>query len=180
MPKKVLKGLVLAITIVFITLSFSGCDQIMDLIGQGDDNTEQEQETELNDNQILLKKLFGALDKANNEIMQYAQANAGALKPGFTVNDLGNVRTRTFTNYSNADGIELTGTDQMTFNGPPPPSPGSEQTAGDMAMGFSGTITGGPYNLTLKMTRTPPAPPTYTECKVNETDMLADYQSMPK
>jgi len=49
-----------------------------------------------------------------------------------------------------------------------------------MAMGFSGTITGGPYNLTLKMTRTPPAPPTYTECKVNETDMLADYQSMPK
>ncbi|MDP2790423.1 MAG: hypothetical protein Q8O15_01555 [Rectinemataceae bacterium] len=33
MPKKVLKGLVLAITIIFITLTFSGCDQIMDLLG---------------------------------------------------------------------------------------------------------------------------------------------------
>lgn len=168
MPKKVLKGLVLAITIIFITLSFTGCDQIMDLIGMGDDDTEQEQVTELNANQKLLQKLFRELRKGDEE-------------NGFTLTDsAGNVRTRTFSNYTNANGVILHGTDEITFNGPPPPPPGSEQIAGNMAMKFSGTIAGGPYDLTLKMTRSPPAPPTYTECKVNGTDMLADYQSLPR
>ncbi len=180
MPKKVLKGLVLAITIIFITLSFSGCDQIMDLIGMGDDDPGGGNTTELNANQVLLKKLFGALAKADSEIMQYAQNNGGALKPGFTVGDVGNTRTRTFSTYTNADGVVLNGTDEMTFNGAPPPPPGSEQIAGNMNMTFSGTISGGPYTLTLKMNRTPPGPPNYTECKVNSTDMLADYVSMPK
>ena len=168
MMKKVLKGLALAVTIILLTLSLSGCDQIMDLIGLGDDGTEEDNNPELNDNQVLLQKLFSELKKGDDE-------------NGFTVSDSpGNVRTRTFSSYTNANGVILNGTDEITFNGPPPPPPGSEQIAGNMAMSFSGTITGGPYSLTLKMTRTPPGPPTYTECKVNSVDMLADYLSMPK
>ncbi len=69
----------------------------------------------------------------------------------------------------------------MTFNGTPPPSGSGLLTAGDLAVTLSGTITGGPYTLSVKMTRaatTPPPAPTYTECKVNGTSMLSDYQSM--
>ncbi|MDX9827385.1 MAG: hypothetical protein RBT73_06525 [Spirochaetia bacterium] len=168
MPRSALKGFAVFVAVILLTVSFSGCDQIMDLLGLGDD------ETELNENQVLLKKLFSELKKGDEE-------------NGFTITDSENVRTRTFANYTNANGVILNGTDEITFNGtppptsgPPPPPPVSEQIAGNMAMGFSGSITGGPYNLTLKMTRTPPQPPTYTECKVNTIDMLADYQSMPK
>ena len=174
MPKKVLKGLVLAITIILITLSFSGCDQIMDLIGMGDDDTE------LNSNQILLKKLLGAMDKSTQEIQAYSQAHNSEgypafLPDGFMYTDSGNVRTRTFTNYTNADGAVLNGTDKITFGGTPPMG---GIVAGDMDITFSGAYIGSTKNLVLKKSRTPPAPMTCTECKVDGVDMKADFISM--
>lgn len=155
--------------VVLLSFTFVSCDLLQQLLGGDDD---------LNENQELIQDLLGALDKAMMEVQTYSMNNSGAFPPGFTVSDSGNVRTKTFTNYTNADGVVLNGTDAMTFDNGVPPAPGTQQVAGDMAITFSGSIAGGPYAFTLKMTRTPPNPPVYTECTINSEDVLEDYQSM--
>jgi len=156
----------MALVLIAVVLLFSGCDLLGDLLGLHDD---------LNDNQVLLEKLFGALAKADQEVQAYAMANAGAFKTGFTMSDSGSVRTRTYTDYTNADGVVITGTDVITFNGTPGAF-GVGIVSGDMDMTFT-FPSESPYLLTLNMNGTT-IPPTYTQCTVNGDDFLTDYIDM--
>jgi hypothetical protein len=153
----------LALAMIAVVLLFSSCDLLNNLFGL---KTKK---------QLLLEDLFGALAKADQEVQTYATGHAGALPTGFTVSDVGNVRTRTYTNYHNADGVIISGTDVITFNGTPG-AIGVGIVGGNMDMNFS-SISGGPYLLTLDMTFTTP-PPTYTACTVNGADYLQDYLDM--
>ncbi len=156
----------MALMLIAVVLLFSGCDLLGDLLGLHDD---------LNDNQVLLEKLFGALAKADQEIQAYAAANAGAFKTGFNMSVSGFVRTRTYTNYTNANGVVVTGTDVMTYDRNPD-TMGAALLSGDMDMTFT-FPSESPYLLTLNMNGTT-IPPTYTQCTVNGDDFLTDYIDM--
>ncbi len=56
------------------------------------------------ESQEVIRDLFGALDKAMME-----------------------VRTKTFANYTNDDGVVLNGTDAMTFGNGVPPAPDTQR-----------------------------------------------------
>jgi len=168
MQRKTNKAVLAVIAIAFLSLGLSGCDLLQNLLGGGD-----------TENQELLSKLFNAHDKATQEIQAYVQAHNGEgypdyLPDGFYYSDAGSERTRTFTAYLNADGVQLDGTDIKTFSG----TPGASEIVGDnMNIRFRGSI-GGDYLLTFKWTMSSPSARNYSECKVNGEDMLDDFLGM--
>lgn len=163
MQRKTNKAVLAVIAIAFLTLSLSGCDLLQNLLGGGD-----------SENQELLSKLFAAHNKATQEIQTYVQAHSGSLPDHFSYTDSGNDRTRTFTAYINADGIQLDGTDIKTFSG----TPGASEIVGDnMNIRFRGSI-GGDYLLEFAWTMSSPPTRVYSKCKVNGEDMLDDFLDM--
>jgi len=169
MPKRAFGTAALALSVLLIAISLSGCDLLQNILGGGGDT----------ENQELLSTLFAAHNKATQEIQAYVQAHNAEgypayLPEGFMYTDSGSERTRTFTEYTNADGVILNGTDIKTFSG----TPGASDIIGDeMSLRFTGSV-GGDYLLEFAWTMDSPPVREYTECAVNGEDMLEDFLDM--
>lgn len=89
--------------------------------------------------------------------------------PGYTESG-SNPIVRTYTNYPNANGVLISGTDSLTA--PPPPQNGS------MDMEFSGGSVGSLVRLRLNMTIPASGPRVCTLCKLDETDVTEEAQGL--
>ncbi len=121
---------------------------------------------EPNPTQQKIKLLLDELHQADEEVMQFKAANEGAFPAGYTEA----AGTRTYTNYTNANGTLIDGTD--TLSAPPPPQNG--QMDMDFSNGEVGTLT----RLRLNMTIPAVGPRTVTSCYLDDTDVTADAQAL--
>lgn len=119
-----------------------------------------------NPNQERIQLLLDELYLADQEVMQYKAANAGAFPAGYTEA----AGTRTYTSYTNANGTLIDGTDNLSA--PPPPQ------YGQMDMDFSGGEAGSLTRLRLNMTIPASGPRMVTFCHLDDTDVMADAQTL--
>lgn len=131
------------------SLSFVSCDQDGGFVS--------------NPNQERILLLLDELYLADQEVMQYKAANAGAFPEG-------SAGTKTYTSYTNANGTLIDGTDNLSA--PPPPQ------YGQMDMDFSGGEAGSLTRLRLNMTIPASGPKTVTFCHLDATDVMANAQAL--
>lgn len=133
------------------------------LIGCEDD------ELPLTATQLRIQSLLDELHVADQEVDAYKKANSGAFPNGYSESG-SNPIVRTYTNYTNANGVTIDGTDSLT--GPTFPHYGS------MDMDFSGGSVGTLVRFRLNMTIPAVGPRTCTLCKLDETDVTDEAQGL--
>ncbi len=142
---------VLALSLVLLT---TGCE---------------DDELSLTATQLRIQALLDQLHVADQEVDAFKAANGGSLPTGYTESG-SNPIVRTYTNYPNANGVLISGTDSLTA--PPPPQNGS------MDMEFSGGSVGSLVRLRLNMTIPASGPRVCTLCKLDETDVTEEAQGL--
>ncbi|MDD3928418.1 MAG: hypothetical protein PHY87_01315, partial [Sphaerochaeta sp.] len=106
---------------------------------------------------------------ADQEVDDYKEANGETFPSGYNESGTDPI-VRTYTNYTNANGVLIDGTDSLTA--PPPPQDGS------MDMDFSGGSVGTLVRLRLNITIPAVGPRTCTLCKLDETDVTEEAQAL--
>ncbi|NLE16642.1 MAG: hypothetical protein GX626_12325 [Spirochaetales bacterium] len=122
--------------------------------------------SDLNPTQEKIKLLLDEFRLADEEVMQFKFANGGAFPAEYTEE----AGTRTYSNYTNANGTLIDGTDKLSA----PPFPQD----GEMDMDFSGGKVGTLTRLRLNMTIHSIESKTVISCLLNDTDVTEDAQAM--
>lgn len=126
----------------------------------------EDDELPLTATQLRIQALLDQLHVADQEVDTFKKANSDAFPAGYS--ESGTVRT--YTNYTNANGVLIDGTDSLT--GPTFPQYGS------MDMDFSGGSVGILVRLRLNITIPAVGPRTCTLCKLDETDVTEEAQAL--
>ncbi|MDD3057913.1 MAG: hypothetical protein PHO72_06315 [Sphaerochaeta sp.] len=129
----------------------------------------EDDELPLTATQLRIQALLDQLHVADQEVDDYKEANGEMFPSGYNESGTDPI-VRTYTNYTNANGVLIDGTDSLTA--PPPPQDGS------MDMDFSGGSVGTLVRLRLNITIPAVGPRTCTLCKLDETDVTEEAQAL--
>ena len=125
--------------------------------------------SDLNPTQEKIKLLLDELKLADEEVMAYRSSHSGNPPAGYSESGT----TRTYTDYTNAHGVLIDGTDDLSAL--PVPQYGVMDM--DFSGGTVGTLTRLRLNITIVATG-PPREMDVTSCFLNETDVTEDAEEM--
>lgn len=129
----------------------------------------EDDELPLTATQLRIQALLDQLHVADQEVDTFKEANGETFPSGYNESGTDPI-VRTYTNYTNANGVLIDGTDSLT--GPTFPQYGS------MDMDFSGGSVGTLVRLRLNITIPAVGPRTCTLCMLDETDVTEEAQAL--